>query len=110
MPWKNPADRASANRRWRLENRERVRTSQRAKALRRKHGGTLTTDELRAVMSSPCAYCGGPAEHLEHCTPIARGGLNNVDNVVSACSACNLSKGTKTVLEFFCMWPVDMPF
>jgi 5-methylcytosine-specific restriction endonuclease McrA len=49
-----------------------------------------------------CSYClkvSGQL-HLEHCTPLSRGGWNTIDNVVVACSSCNLSKGTKTVLEY----------
>lgn len=105
MPWKLASDRAEANRRWRVANAGAVRTSQRAKAIRRKHGGTLATSELRAAMAEPCAYCGAEPEHVEHCTPIVRGGRNDADNVVSACEACNLRKGRQTVLEFLGLWP-----
>ncbi len=105
MPWASAADRSAANKRWRLANASAVRTSQRAKALRRKHGGSLQTSELRAVMAEPCAYCGADPEHVEHCTPIVRGGRNDADNVVSACQDCNLRKGRLTVLEFLGLWP-----
>ena len=43
-----------------------------------------------------CAYCGAPAEHLDHVVPICQGGTNNLDNLVAACANCNLSKGGRT--------------
>ena len=44
-----------------------------------------------------CQYCGGhPPEqilHVDHIVPVAEGGENNIDNLVTSCSACNLGKG-----------------
>jgi hypothetical protein len=43
-----------------------------------------------------CFYCdGGKFEHLDHCIPIALGGLHTLENVRPACKKCNLSKGKK---------------
>jgi len=46
-----------------------------------------------------CQYCGQPnkAEHLtfDHVVPRARGGRTSWENVVAACSPCNLRKGHK---------------
>ena len=43
-----------------------------------------------------CIYCGAtPVEeplHVDHVTPVAEGGTNDVANLVTACSACNLGK------------------
>jgi 5-methylcytosine-specific restriction endonuclease McrA len=108
MPWKDPAARAAANRHWRELHRWEVATSARAKALKRQYGGSLTTGELRAALAEPCAYCGAPSEHVEHCTPLSRGGENSAWNVVGACADCNLNKGRMTVLEFLGLWP--LPF
>ena len=51
-----------------------------------------------------CYYCGAKisssASHLEHKTPISRGGDNRRSNLVIACASCNLKKGTKTEEEF----------
>lgn len=49
---------------------------------------------------SGCAYCGKPVEagtnlHWDHVLPLTLGGANHVDNVVPACSECNLGKGSK---------------
>ena len=67
---------------------------------RRGAPGKLARDESAFLLDQPCAYCGSPAEHVEHCTPLSRGGRNDIFNCVGACAACNLSKGRKTVLEF----------
>lgn len=46
-----------------------------------------------------CQYCGepSPAHELtfDHVIPRARGGRTGWDNVVAACSVCNLAKGSK---------------
>ena len=51
-----------------------------------------------------CFYCNTKILstdcHLEHKVPISRGGDNSSDNLVLACAPCNLSKGTKTHVEF----------
>nr|WP_210292276.1 HNH endonuclease [Aurantimonas endophytica] len=41
-----------------------------------------------------CQYCGSPHElTFDHVVPRSRGGLTTWDNVVAACSPCNLRKG-----------------
>lgn len=49
-----------------------------------------------------CVYCGagGLELHCDHVTPVAQGGGHDVENLVTACSVCNLSKGAKTVAEW----------
>lgn len=50
-----------------------------------------------------CFYCVKPLTsgfHVEHMTPLSRGGSNGPENIVCACPTCNLSKGTKTAAEF----------
>lgn len=43
-----------------------------------------------------CAYCGAhPPDTLLHCdhiNPVAAGGDNDIDNLITACQACNLGK------------------
>ena len=38
--------------------------------------------------------------HLEHLTPVSRGGANTMENLRVACESCNLTKGAKTLDEF----------
>lgn len=48
-----------------------------------------------------CAYClAGPAETMDHMTPLSRGGAHGMSNVVPACQSCNSKKHTRTLLEF----------
>lgn len=46
-----------------------------------------------------CQYCGGrfptPELTFDHVIPRSRGGRTNWENVVTACSACNLRKGNR---------------
>lgn len=71
-------------------------------------GGELPLPYLSAVMRAQrglCFYCDRPLEegrktHIEHLTPITRGGTNEWHNLVYSCQPCNNSKRTKTLLEF----------
>ena len=49
-----------------------------------------------------CAYCGTTKGkmHLDHIIPKSRGGLNTLENLTVACSACNWSKGNKLLSEW----------
>ena len=59
-----------------------------------------------------CQYCGGkhPTADLtfDHVTPRSRGGLTTWDNVVAACSPCNVLKDNRTPAQAK-MWPRQMP-
>ncbi len=47
-----------------------------------------------------CQYCGTGGEMtFDHILPRSRGGRTEWENVVAACSRCNLRKGNKTVRE-----------
>lgn len=50
----------------------------------------------------PCVYCGEYAEimHIDHATPLSKGGLDVAGNLLSSCQNCNLRKHTKTAEEF----------
>ena len=53
-----------------------------------------------------CAYCGrlfGEDWHVDHRTPLSRGGLSFMDNLAIVCRICNQRKHTKTEQEFL-MW------
>lgn len=44
-----------------------------------------------------CQYCGATPPsvllHIDHIVPVAEGGENDQDNLITACEACNLGKG-----------------
>jgi len=42
-----------------------------------------------------CAYCGDEANTVDHVIPMSKGGIDNIDNLVAACSRCNYSLGNK---------------
>lgn len=50
-----------------------------------------------------CMYCGAhpPAVtlHVDHITPVADGGMNDPGNLVTACQACNLGKGARSLSD-----------
>jgi 5-methylcytosine-specific restriction endonuclease McrA len=54
-----------------------------------------------ADWGTDCAYCGSLADTLDHVRPLARGGVTARENLVPACSACNLGKGHADALEWF---------
>lgn len=66
--------------------------------------GSFTASEFRALVveqGGRCAYCGeerplGP----DHRTPLARGGSNDIKNILPACPGCNRRKHTLTEREF----------
>ena len=48
-----------------------------------------------------CAYCGATPPsvvlQVDHINPVANGGLNDIDNLITSCQPCNLGKGAKTL-------------
>ena len=47
-----------------------------------------------------CQYCGSIADlTFDHIVPRARGGVTSWENVVAACSKCNLRKGSKSLRQ-----------
>ena len=51
-----------------------------------------------------CQYCGQSAPdvvlHIDHITPVARGGRSTIDNLVTSCAKCNLGKSTDSTNDF----------
>jgi 5-methylcytosine-specific restriction endonuclease McrA len=57
-----------------------------------------------------CQYCGTREElTFDHVVPRSKGGHTTWDNVVAACSPCNLRKGDRLPREVE-MWPMQRPF
>jgi HNH endonuclease len=50
-----------------------------------------------------CQYCGAHPPsvllHVDHINPVADGGTNAVDNLVTACEPCNLGKGVRLLSD-----------
>ena len=70
-------------------------------------GGSFTLEEISQQFDrqeNKCYYCGalliGVPYHIDHKTPISRGGSNDIDNIALACVSCNLQKHTRTDTEY----------
>lgn len=50
-----------------------------------------------------CMYCGAHPPtvilHVDHIHPVAEGGTNDIDNLITACEPCNLGKGARLLSE-----------
>jgi len=57
---------------------------------------------ILSIFMNSCAYCGVSGIELEqeHWEPVSRGGPYTAGNIVPACRACNVEKGTMTGQEF----------
>lgn len=83
---------------WRAVNRVRTNVSDR---LRRSDASLQETkDWVKIIVNDPCSYCGNQFEHVDHITALSQNGDGTWDNLTAACSACNLSKQAKSLLEF----------
>lgn len=52
------------------------------------------------LIADPCAYCGAPADVLDHVVSRRRGGGNDWGNLAPACWSCNSSKGQRSLLAW----------
>ena len=46
-----------------------------------------------------CAYCNREADTVDHIVPKAKGGTDEITNLVSACLECNGRKQDKTIVR-----------
>lgn len=60
----------------------------------------ITRAKVFALHGAQCVYCGADASHVDHKTPLSRGGTDAIDNLVPACMRCNIRKGVMTFEEF----------
>ena len=67
--------------------------------------GDENVDGIRYAFKGRCAYCGGSEQVLDHVVPLFLGGSNSFDNILPACHSCNMSKGTRRVLDFLASLP-----
>ena len=86
-------------------NRAAVRRAMHSRRRDRVRGlPSFTAAEWQALVAEyagRCAYCGadGPLQ-VEHRLPLSAGGSNTIDNILPACSACNLRKARVTDTVF----------
>ena len=75
-----------------------VRLNRFVKVMRRRNV-SLTRRAIFARDNWECAYCGGPAETVDHVVPRSRGGNHIWENVVASCARCNHKKSDRTLGE-----------
>jgi len=92
---------------WRLLNLARVRVISRNRSARvRNAPGTHTVVEIEAQskkQGGKCYYCFAKLtdnQHADHYIALAKGGHNDIANIVLACQACNCQKHTAHPLDF----------
>lgn len=59
----------------------------------------------KAYRRTPCVYCGGKFQSLDHLVPASKGGPLTLANLVPACHKCNGRKANLSLREFFEKWP-----
>ena len=102
----------SQQRRFKYQTDIRTRLSRRADWHKRRArkvaaGGTYSAQDVQKqhqYQKGRCYYCGqklGKPYHVDHVIPLSRGGSNAPENIVLACSHCNLSKHNRLPHE----WP-----
>ena len=81
-------------------------------AARRWHEWGLSREQVVAIISSACRYCGSPPanvkQHKNTISPLRYSGIDRIDNaagytegnVVACCRICNRAKETLSVQEF----------
>lgn len=81
----------------------------------RANGGTRAWSKIRERIlirdGYLCQYCGSDATTVDHVIPISKGGTDEPDNLVAACTRCNYSKGNR-MGQFFgtARTPLTLPF
>lgn len=92
------------------ENRDKLIAASNANRARRMGAaGFTTTEEIKMILQGQgyrCPYCAkrfGRNHHVDHKTPLSRGGTNWPDNLHVTCVTCNLKKGSRTHEEYLSM-------
>lgn len=86
-----------------LANRERRKDSDGRRRAKKLSNGIyeISKKELKRIYSSACFYCGSTNSiHADHVIPISKGGRHSIGNLVPACAKCNMSKGSKLLIEW----------
>lgn len=89
------------SKKWREENKERIRVSNRnRKSALKNVAGSLSLEEwqeIKDMYGNKCLCCGRSDVKLtiDHVVPIKLGGSNTADNIQPLCGSCNSRKNTK---------------
>lgn len=91
---------------WKLSQGKEAAKSATRRARKRNAPGKFTVKDIRRKLSiqrGRCFYChhllGGQFQ-VDHYIPLSRGGSNWPDNIVIACTECNLTKGDRMPGDF----------
>lgn len=80
-----------------------VAANTRRRNAKRKSNGVydISKKELLRLNRGPCFYCGSTEQiTVDHVVAIARGGVDGIGNLVSACKSCNSQKRQLTIMEW----------
>jgi len=88
---------------WRANNPDKQKIqNHKRRAILNKNGVFLVKPkEIQKIRNANCIYCGSKNKiEIDHAFPVIRGGRHSVGNLVPACSHCNRSKGSRTIMEW----------
>lgn len=107
---RNRRDRIERVAKWRAENPEKARMNARSSMARRRarmlgsseHFASADVARIFSDQMGRCAYCAEVLSvyHVDHITPIAKGGSNGPGNIAISCPECNQRKGVSSVSDF----------
>lgn len=84
-------------------NKESIAANTRRRNARRRANGIylISKKELQRLSVGPCFYCGSTERiTIDHVIAVARGGVDGIGNLVSACKSCNSQKRDLTIMEW----------
>lgn len=91
---------------WKRSPEKEAEKGSKRRARKRQAQGVFTIADVQRklwVQRGRCFYCHkklGESYHVDHYIPLSRGGTNWPDNIVIACSWCNLTKGDRMPVDF----------
>ena len=101
-----PERRQKRREKYAIDPSDRKAAFHKRRAMKKSAGGTFTKKDVQALYSAQgglCFYCPTSLEggyHVDHKTPLSRGGSNNAENIALSCASCNLRKHARTAEEF----------